>query len=92
MKDLDCAKERRGGLVANQFFQTHAKCCDHVCNLIINSGNSMNVVGQVMVDKLKLLIKKYPPPYKVVWVNDHYIPVMKRCLVNFKNRAYKDSI
>lgn len=52
---------------------------------MIDSGHSMNVATQSMVDQLKIPIEdqlkipivENPHPYKIAWVNDTYIPITK---------------
>ena len=52
----------------------------------------MNIVAQEVIDKLKLPIEKHPKPYIVAWVNDHSIPVTRRCLITFQIGVYEDEI
>lgn len=47
----------------------HSKCiiAGNICNLIIDSGISCNVVTQVVVDKLRLKPHRYSKPYQSSW-------------------------
>ena len=45
--------------------QVQGKCCQ----LVIDSGNTNNLVSNEVVDKLKLKTMKHPTPYKVSWLH-----------------------
>eukprot|EP00268_Persea_americana_P045960 TRINITY_DN470_c8_g1_i1.p2 TRINITY_DN470_c8_g1~~TRINITY_DN470_c8_g1_i1.p2 ORF type:complete len:130 (-),score=12.98 TRINITY_DN470_c8_g1_i1:97-486(-) len=68
------------------------RCKGKLSNLIINGGSAMNIVAQKVIDILKLPTEKHPKPYKVAWVNDHSIPITRRCLITFKIGVYEDEI
>ena len=44
-------------------FCTRSKCEDKCCDVIIDGGNTDNLVSEEMVSKLKLKREKYPQPY-----------------------------
>ena len=55
-----------------------------LCNLIIDSGSSKNIVSQEMIDKLKLTMVKHPQPYHIIWFNKgNEVLTSSKYLVNF---------
>ena len=49
-------------------FRTRIKCKERVCNLLIDSGSTENLVSKEMVQKLELEIIPHPYPYNVSWL------------------------
>ena len=69
--------------------KSHGKCC----KLIINSGNTDNLVATKMVEKLGLNWLKHPTPYKVSWLQKgHQLLVDEQCKVEFHISRYKDQV
>lgn len=61
--------------------------------MIIDSGNTNNLVSIEVVEKLKLKTMKYPTPYKVSWLQKrHQLLVNEQCEVEFQLGKYKDKI
>lgn len=52
----------------------------------------MNVVGQEVIHKLKLLTEEYSCPYEVVLVDDTAVLMTKQGLVAFKIGSHKVAI
>lgn len=74
-------------------FKTRCKCEGKVCNVIIDSGSTDNLVPEEMVKKLRLEKKKHPNPYRIAWVqNDKKLLVNEQCMVKFKIGGYFDEI
>eukprot|EP00253_Pinus_taeda_P021693 PITA_21693 len=76
----------------NTLFRTmciQGKCCQ----MIIDSGNTDNLVSTEVVEKLKLKTMKHPTPYKVSWLQKgHQLLVNEQCEVEFQVDKYKDKI
>lgn len=49
-------------------FRTRCTIRNKVCQVIINSGSSKNVVSKALVKALNLKIETHPTPYKIVWI------------------------
>ena len=61
--------------------------------MIVNGGNTNNLVSEEMVTKLKLKREKHPQPYQISWVHDeHKVMVSEQCLVKFKIGSYHDEV
>ena len=61
--------------------------------MVIDSGNTDNLVSTKVVEKLKLKTKKHPTPYKVSWLQKgHQLLVNEQCEVEFQLGSYKDKI
>ena len=74
-------------------FRTRCKCEDKCCDVIIDGGNTNNLVSEEMVSKLKLKREKHPQPYRIAWVkDDHKVLVSEQCLVKFKIGSYHDEV
>ena len=52
----------------HKIFQTRCTICNKVCNVIIDGGNSKNVVSKALVKALNLKTEKHPSPYKIAWI------------------------
>ena len=52
----------------HNIFRTRYIVNRKVCDVIINSGNSKNIVSKSMVTKLGLKTKKHPSSYKISWI------------------------
>lgn len=61
-----------------------------VCDLIVDSGSSKNIVLKTIVDKLQLKTHKYPSPYCIRWIKDvGQTKVAEQCRILFSIRKYK---
>ena len=74
------------------YFHTIIQSGDKKCKLVIDGGSSMNVVSKDVVKLLNLKVELHPNPFRVVWVNDHTLPITQRCLVSIQMGDYKDEI
>lgn len=64
-----------------------------VYDLIINSGNSENIVSKTMVDKLQLKTHKHPFPYRIGWIKKvGETKVIEQCHIPFSIGRYKDKV
>jgi len=65
-----------------------------VCDVIIDSGSSENIISRTMVTKLGLKTEKHPSPYKIGWIKlGAEIKVTETCLIQFSiGRNYMDEI
>ncbi|XP_056857728.1 uncharacterized protein LOC130507034 [Raphanus sativus] len=74
----------------------HSKCTikGKVCNFIIDSGSSENVISSEAVNKLSLTEESHPSPYKLAWLqHDNDVSVTKRTMVSFSvGDSYHDSL
>ena len=65
-------------------FEIYCKARGNCCKLIIDSGNTDNLVSIEMVDKLKLRNTVHPEPYRVAWLQKgHQVLVREQCQVSF---------
>ena len=86
-KEVDEPAQRKA------LFRTVCKVQGKYCQVIINSGNTDNLVSTEVVEKLKLKTKKHPTPYKVSWLQKgHQLLVKEQCEVALQLRKYKDKI
>lgn len=72
-------------------FQTLVISREQEKKLIIDGGNSMNIVSNSTVNRLKLPIA-HPSTYKVAWIDNTSILVSKRYMVSITTGPYSDSI
>ena len=74
-------------------FKTTCKVQGKCCKMVIDSGNTKNLVSTEMVEKLRLKKTKHLVPYKVSWLHKgHKILVSEQCEVDFQIGPYKDKI
>jgi hypothetical protein len=86
-------KEAENPAQRNSLFWTSCKNKDRVCKVIVDNGNTNNLVSTEMVENLELEIVVHPIPYRVSWLQKgHQVNVTKQCLVEFKIGGYKDEI
>ncbi|XP_020703108.1 uncharacterized protein LOC110114534 [Dendrobium catenatum] len=70
----------------NAIFKTKCTISGKVCDLLIDSGCTENIISQSAVNSLKLKTTKNPTPYKIIWVKRGVeVPVSEMCIVNFSN-------
>ncbi|KAI0498175.1 hypothetical protein KFK09_021416 [Dendrobium nobile] len=68
----------------NAIFKTKCTISGKVCDLLIDSGCTENIISQSAVNALKLKTTKNPTPYKISWVKRGVeVPVSEMCRVNF---------
>ncbi|XP_020259159.1 uncharacterized protein LOC109835598 [Asparagus officinalis] len=76
----------------HNIFRTRCTVQQKICDVIIDSGSSENIVSRRMVEKLGLKTEKHPAPYKIGWIrkgND--VQVDEVCRVSFSiGRTYVD--
>lgn len=92
-----CFTPRKGDdndWLRNNIFQSTCTIGGKVCRFVIDSGSCENVVSDEAVQKLALVTKTHPNPYKLSWLKKGTeVTVSKRCLVPFSIGAkYKDSV
>ena len=65
-----------------------------VCDIIINSGSSENIVSKAMVTKLGLQTRKHPSPYKIGWIKrGTEVKIMEICHIKFTiGKNYADEV
>ena len=61
---------------------------DKKCKSVIDGGSLMNVVSKDVVKLLNLKVELHPNPFRIVWVNDHTLPVTQRCLIPIQMGDY----
>ena len=77
----------------NSLFKTYYKVNNKVCRVIVDSGSSDNVASKEMVDKLKLITRPHPYPYKVSWLKkDKKTLINEQVWVEFKIGEYNDRV
>ena len=78
----------------HKIFQTRCTICNKACNVIIDSGNSKNVVSKALVKALNLKTKKHPSPYKIAWIKkDPEVQMLEVCKSPLSiKKYYKDEI
>lgn len=74
-------------------FRTKVFCGGKVCKLILDDGSCENIVSQETVDKLSLLTKEHPHPFKVAWFKKgNVVPITRRCLVKFSIGKFEEGV
>lgn len=63
-----------------------------IFKLVIDIGNSMNVVFNSTINKLHLKPEPQPHPFRVAWDDKTSLSVTKRCLVLIKVRSYSEDV
>lgn len=77
----------------NELFYTYCIINKNSFNLIINSARCENINGKHIVDKMKLLLKPYPEPYKIGWTKSiREIRVYQRYKISFFIGNYMDEM
>ena len=78
----------------NNLFHSRSTIKGKVCNLIIDSGSSENVIAADAINKLSLSDEHHPAPYKLAWLQQTTdLLVTRRALVSFSiGDAYHDKI
>jgi hypothetical protein len=78
----------------HNIFRTRCTVNRKVCDVIIDSGNSENIVSKNMVAKLGLKTEKHPSPYKIGWIKQGAeAKVTEICRIQFSiGKNYLDEI
>jgi mannose-6-phosphate isomerase-like protein (cupin superfamily) len=65
-----------------------------VCDIIIDSGSSKNIISKAMVTKLGLQTGKHPAPYKIGWIKrGTEVKVAEVCHIKFSiGKNYADEV
>ncbi|XP_057450484.1 uncharacterized protein LOC130742400, partial [Lotus japonicus] len=74
-------------------FHTRCSVNGQICLMIVDGGSCTNVASERMVEKLNLVTKPHPWPYKLQWLS-HYgeIQVSKQVEVDFSIGKYRDKV
>ncbi|KAK2966379.1 hypothetical protein RJ640_021523 [Escallonia rubra] len=87
------ANNNQDDWLRKNIFRTRCTAEGKLCNLIIDSGSSENLISQEMVDKLKLKTERHPQPYRILWFNKgNEVMVSSTCLVNFSIGSFKEAV
>ena len=78
----------------NSLFRTRCTINDKVCQVIIDSGSSENLVSKKLVSALNLKTDPHPNPYKVSWIKKGgEATVSEVCTISLSiGQHYKDQI
>jgi len=78
----------------HNIFQTRCTVKKKVCDVIIDSGSSENIISKSMVTKLGLKTKKHPSPYKIGWITQgSEAKVTEICRIQFSiGQNYLDKV
>ncbi|XP_011002776.1 PREDICTED: uncharacterized protein LOC105109690 [Populus euphratica] len=68
----------------HNIFRTRCTVNKRVCDIIIDSGSSKNIISKAMVTKLGLQTRKHPAPYKIDWIkHGTEVKVTEVCHIKF---------
>lgn len=75
-------------------FNTRCTIQQKICDVIIDSGSTENIVSQVLVKTLGLVINPHPHSYKIGWMKqESEVKIQEVCRVPFSIRKfYKNEI
>jgi len=78
----------------HNIFRTRCTVNKRVCDIIIDSGSSENIVSKAMVTKLGLQTSKHPTPYKICWIkHGTEVKVTEVCHIKFSiGKNYADEV
>ena len=68
VRRLLLAPKREGHPQRHSIFKTRCTVNRKVCDVIIDSGSTENIVFHTMVSKLGLKVEKHPSPYSIGWI------------------------
>lgn len=54
----------------HSIFKTRCTIDKRICDSIIDSGSSKNIVSKTMVDKLQFKTHKHPSTYRIGWIKE----------------------
>ncbi|PKU73240.1 RNA-directed DNA polymerase [Dendrobium catenatum] len=84
LEKLLLAPRKSGQSQRHSIFKTKCTLMGKVCDLLIDSGCTENVISRAVVQALKLKTTKHPQPYKISWVKKGMeIMVTETCRVQF---------
>ena len=76
-----------------KLFRKRIKCKERVCNLLIDSRSTENLVSKEMVEKLELERIPHPYPYNFSWLTKEYQTlVTEKAMVEFSLGDFKDKV
>ncbi|XP_034888842.1 uncharacterized protein [Populus alba] len=78
----------------HKIFRTRCTVNKRVCDIIIDSGSSENIVSKIMVTKLGLQTGKHPYPYKIGWIKrGNEVKITETCHIKFSiGKNYVDEV
>lgn len=77
----------------HNIFKTRCTVSQWVCDLIVDSGSSENIVSKTMMDKLQLPTQPHSYPYRIGWIKDvGETKVTEQCRIPFSIGKYKDEV
>ena len=78
----------------HKIFLTRCTVNKRVCDIIIDSGSSENIVSKVIVTKLGLQTRKHPFPYKIGWIKrGNEVKITETCHIKFSiGKNYVDEV
>lgn len=78
----------------HNIFRTRCTVNKRVCDIIIDSGSSENIISKAMVTKLGLQTEKHPAPYKIGWIKrGTEVKVTEVCHIKFSiGKNYADEV
>ncbi|XP_020692921.1 uncharacterized protein LOC110107104 [Dendrobium catenatum] len=84
MEKLLIAPRQAGASQRHAIFRTRCTISGNVCDLLIDSGCTENIISRSVVQKLHLKTTRNPHPYKISWVKKGVeIAVTEMCRVTF---------
>ncbi|KAI9199122.1 hypothetical protein LWI28_027843 [Acer negundo] len=69
-------------------FHTFIQCKGKSCKLVIDGGNTMNIVSNAAVTRFQLNPEPHPHPFRVTWVDKTSLLITHRCLVPLSLGSY----
>ena len=76
----------------SSIFSTFSKIGSTVIKIFVDSGSVVNAVRAASVLALGLQPRLHPRPYKAMWINETFLVVTKRCIVQLKVAGYREDI
>ena len=93
LKEGECFLVGRGKPHNPSIFRSNCLIQGKVCQFIIDSRASHNVVSHEVVRKLNLKMFPHPQPYYATWVNmNQNMPVSDQVMIEFSIRKYRDKV
>ncbi|KAG5531974.1 hypothetical protein RHGRI_026552 [Rhododendron griersonianum] len=88
------APKHESDLQRHNIFRISCTINDKVCDVIIDSGSSENIVSRALVNKLQLRTKPHPSPYKIGCIKrGAEIKVTEVCCIPLSiGKSYRDAI
>ena len=78
----------------HKIFRTRCTVNKRVCDIIIDSGSSENIMSKIMVTKLGLQTRQHPCPYKIGWIKrGNEVKITETCHIKFSiGKNYVDEV